>query len=348
VSVIEAAAAFERFEDVAAVCARLAAGGFTRLVVPAPGARVDAAAVCAAREALAYRSPMADSVLAVLGLGSHAVAAAGDETLRARYLEPVAAGRVACGFALTEPEAGSDVASMQTSARRDGDAYVLDGRKTFISNAPIAGWFTLFARAEGGPTAFVVEATDPGVRVLDDVPMSVHHPIGSVELHAARIPAARRLGDEGQGLKLALGTLDVFRVTVAAAANGMAARALDEAIARVKTRVQFGKPLAEFQLTQARLADAATELSAARALVRQACESIAAGRREAKTHVAMAKLFATEAAQRTIDGAVQLFGGLGVTRGVVVEALYREVRALRIYEGTSEIQKLIIARDLLR
>ncbi len=347
-SVQDAALPFERFEDVPTVCARLAAAGFTKLVVPAAGARVDAAAVCAAREALAYRSPMADSVLAVLGLGSHAVAASGDAGLRARYLDPVAAGQVACGFALTEPEAGSDVAAMQTSARRDGEHYVLDGRKTFISNAPIAGWFTLFARSDGGPAAFVVEASDPGVRVLDDVPMSVHHPIGSVELRGARIPASRRLGDEGQGIKLALATLDVFRVTVAAAANGMAGRALDEAIARVKTRQQFGKPLAEFQLTQARPADAATELSAARALVRQACDSIAAGGREAKTHVAMAKLFATEAAQRTIDGAVQLFGGLGVTRGVVVEALYREVRALRIYEGTSEIQKLIIARELLR
>jgi acyl-CoA dehydrogenase len=347
-NVLEAARAFERDEDAQTVCARLAASGFTRLVVPPAGARVDAAAVCAAREALAYRSAMADSVLAVLGLGSHAVAAVGADELRARYLDPVAAGQQACGFALTEPEAGSDVAALATSARRDGETYVLDGRKTFISNAPIAGWFTLFARTETGPTAFVVEAGDPGVRVLADVPMSVHHPIGSIELIGARVPAWRRLGEEGQGIKLALATLDVFRVTVAAAANGMAARALDEAIARVKTRRQFGKPLAEFQLTQARLADAATELAAARGLVRQACESIAAGRREAKQHVAMAKLYATEAAQRTIDGAVQLWGGLGVVQGVVVEALYREIRSLRIYEGTSEIQKLIIARDLLR
>jgi alkylation response protein AidB-like acyl-CoA dehydrogenase len=237
---------------------------------------------------------------------------------------------------------------MQTTARRDGDAWVLDGRKTFISNAPIAAWFTVFARAEAGPTAFIVEAKDPGVRVLDDVPMSVHHPIGSVEFHGARVPAARQVGEAGQGIKLALATLDVFRVTVAAAAIGMAARALDEAVARVKARRQFGKALADFQLTQARIADMAVDIEASRGLVGAACAAIAAGAPDAKRRVAMAKLFATEAAQRVIDGAVQLFGGLGVTRGVKVEALYREIRSLRIYEGTSEIQKLIIARELLK
>jgi acyl-CoA dehydrogenase len=340
--------AFEGFHDAKTVCARLHAAGLTALVAREDGSRPDAAAVCAAREALAYRSPMADSVLAVLGLGSFPVASAGSAAQRARYVGAVARGAEACGFALTEPEAGSDVAGMQTRARPDGDAYVLDGRKTFISNAPIAAWFTVFAKTDAGPTAFVVERGDPGVRVLDDVPMSVEHPIGSVELHGARIPAARRLGDEGLGLKLALGTLDVFRVTVAAAATGMAQRALDETVARVKARSQFGKPLAEFQLTQARVADMAVELAAARGLTRAACEALAAGAPDAKLRVAMAKLFATEGAQRVVDAAVQLHGGLGVTRGVVVEALYREIRSLRIYEGTSEIQKLIIARELLR
>jgi acyl-CoA dehydrogenase len=291
---------------------------------------------------------MADAVLAVLGLGCHPIASAGNAEMRARWLAPVAEGKQACGFALTEPEAGSDVAALATTARRDGDAWVLDGKKTFISNAPIAAWFTLFARTEKGPTAFVVERGDRGVSVIEDVPMSVPHSIGSVVLTGARVPADRILGAEGQGVKLALATLDVFRTTVAAAACGMAARALDDAIARVKSRKQFGKTLAEFQLTQARLADCAVELAAARALVKQACESVMAGAASAKLHVATAKLFATEAAQRIIDSAVQLHGGMGVVRGVMVEELYREIRSLRIYEGTSEIQKLIIARELLR
>jgi acyl-CoA dehydrogenase len=340
----EAAAGFEGFEDPATVGKRLHAVGFTEVVVPP----VDATELCAAREALAYRSAFADAVLAVIGLGAHPVASAGNEDLQERYLDRVAEGVAVCGFALTEPEAGSDVAAMQASARREGDDYVLDGRKTFISNAPIADWFTVFARAEGGPAAFVVERGDAGLAILDDVPLSAPHPIGSLELRGVRIPASRRLGVEGDGIRLALGTLDVFRVSVAAAANGMAGRALDEAISRVKARRQFGKALAEFQLTQARLADCATELHAARGLVRRACDALAAGAADAKLHVAMAKLFATEAAQRTIDAAVQLHGGLGVVRGVKVEELYREVRALRIYEGTSEIQKLIIARELLR
>ncbi len=340
----EAARPLEGFEDPATAGKRLHAAGFTEVVVPP----VDAAELCAAREALAYRSAFADAVLAVIGLGAYPVASAGGEELGERYLDPVAEGVAVCGFALTEPEAGSDVAAMQATARRDGDHYILDGRKTFISNAPIADWFTVFARAEGGPAAFVVERGDAGLSILDDVPLSAPHPIGSLELHGVRVPAARRLGAEGDGIRLALATLDVFRVSVAAAANGLAARALDEAVVRVKARRQFGKALAEFQLTQARLADCATELHAARGLVRRACDALAAGDADAKLHVAMAKLFATEAAQRTVDSAVQLHGGLGVMRGVKVEELYREVRALRIYEGTSEIQKLIIARELLR
>jgi acyl-CoA dehydrogenase len=334
---MKAAESFEGFHDEKTVCRRLAEAGFTALVVEPK----DVSAICAAREALAYRSGMADAVLAVLGLGCHPVNAAGGAD-KQRWLGPVAAGEQACGFALTEPEAGSDVAALATTARRDGDGWILDGKKTFISNAPIASWFALFARTEAGPTAFVVERGDPGVKVLEDVPLSVAHPIGSVVLEGARLPAGRLLGAEGQGIKLALATLDTFRTTVAAAACGMAHRALDEAIARVKARRQFGKALAEFQMTQARLADCATELAAARALVERAC------REPSKLNVAIAKLFATEAAQRIVDAAVQLHGGLGVVKGVVVEELYREVRALRIYEGTSEIQKLIIAREILR
>lgn len=343
-----ACASFEGFHDEQTVGARLHAAGLTAVVCPPAGAKVDPFALCAAREALAYRSGMADSVLAVIGLGSHPVAAAGDAAARTRWLDPVAAGRAVCGFALTEPDAGSDVASIATSARPEGGGWILDGRKTFISNATIADWFVLFAKAPGGPAAFVVEKSDPGVAVVHDVPMSSPHPIGSIELLSARVPGDRLIGKEGDGIRLALATLDVFRVSVAAAACGMAARALDDTIARVKSRKQFGKALADFQLTQGRVADCAVELAAARGLVRRACEAIAAGERDAKLHVAMAKLFATEAAQRIIDAAVQLHGGLGVVRGVKVEELYREIRPLRIYEGTSEIQKLIISRELLK
>jgi acyl-CoA dehydrogenase len=336
-----------RYQDLEAVdqgqvVARLHGAGLTALVVPAPGADVDVLAVCEAREALAYHSALADAVLAVIGLGCHPVARAGDAAQQARWLEPVAAGRAACGFALTEPQAGSDVSSISTTARREGDGYVLDGRKTFTSNAPIADWFVVFAKTDGGPAAFVVAKDDVGLRVLEDIPLSAPHPIGSLELSGLRLPADRRVGGEGEGIRLALATLDRFRPSVGAAACGMAARALDEAVAHVRKRVQFGKPLAEFQMTQARLAECAVELDAARLLVRRAAET---GR---KAHIAMAKLFATEAAQRIIDAAVQLHGGRGVVRGVKVEELYREVRALRIYEGTSEIQKLIIARELLR
>jgi acyl-CoA dehydrogenase len=322
-------------EDARAVVARLAELGLTPLAVDAP---VDLFALCAAREAVAYRSAMADSILAVNGLGCHPLTAHPE---RERWVGPVRDGRAACGFALTETEAGSDVAAMQARAERRGEDYALSGRKTFISNAPIADWFVVFAKAEGGPAAFVVARAD-GVRIVEDVPLSAPHPIGSLELDGVVVPASRRVGAEGEGLRLALATLDTFRASVAAAACGMAARALDEAVARVKVRRQFGRTLAEQQLTQARLADCRTELEAARGLVRRACET------RAKIDVAMAKLFATEAAQRIVDAAVQLHGGLGVMRGVKVEELYREVRALRIYEGTSEIQKLIIAREMLR
>ena len=344
----EAARAFEDLEDEGRVCAMLFDKGFTRFAVPPAGADVNVAELCRAREALAYRSAMADSVLAVLGLGCFAVSRAGTAEQQARYLDPVRQGQAACGFALTEPEAGSDVASMQARAVRDGDHFVVDGHKTFISNVGIARWFTLFCQSDDGPLALVVETSDPGVQCLQDIPLSAPHPIGSIRLARAKIPRDRLIGETGQGIKLAFGTLDTFRVSVAAAACGMAQRALDDTIERVKSRTQFGKRLADFQLTQARLADAATDLEASRGLVRRAIDALEASDPAAKKYVSMAKLFATEAAQRVIDGAVQLHGGQGVVRGNRVEALYREVRALRIYEGTSEIQKLIIARALIR
>jgi acyl-CoA dehydrogenase len=271
---------------------------------------------------------------------------AGADRWRAR-IDDVLAGRTVGGFALTEPEAGSDVASLRSTARREGDGWRLEGEKVFISNVGIARYFVVFANADPaagkkGISAFLVEADAPGlatepIATIDD------HPLGRLVMRGAN---AQLVGEVGQGLRLALGTLDVFRTSVGAAANGIAQRALDEALAHVKKRVQFGKPLAEFQLVQAALAEMATDLEASRLLVARAAwakDTKQAG----KTEVAMAKMFATEAAQRTVDRAVQLLGGLGVVRGGAVERLYRSVRALRIYEGTTEIQKLIIGGALV-
>ena len=303
-------------------------------------------ALCVAREILAYASPMADSIFAVQGLASHPLALAGADRWRAR-IDDVLAGRTVGGFALTEPEAGSDVASLRATARREGDAWRLDGEKTFISNVGIARYFIVFANADAslgkkGITAFLVEADAPGL-TLEPIATIDDHPLGRLLLRGAH---AQLVGEVGQGLRLALGTLDTFRTSVGAAAVGMGQRALDEALAHVKKRVQFGKPLADFQLVQAALADMATELEAARLLVARAAWAKDTNR-AGKTEVAMAQMFATEAAQRVVDRAVQLHGGLGVVSGGAVEKLYRSVRALRIYEGTTEIQKLIIGAALV-
>lgn len=302
-------------------------------------------ALCVAREILAHASPMADAIFAVQGLASHPLMTASVDRWRSR-IDDVLAGRTVGGFALTEPEAGSDVASMRATARREGDGWRLDGVKTFISNVGIARYFVVFASADPslgkkGISAFLVESDAPGL-TLEPIATIDGHPLGRLVMRAAH---GQLVGEVGQGLRLALGTLDVFRTSVGAAANGIAARALDEALAHVRTRVQFGKPLAEFQLVQASLAEMATELQAARLLVAHAAWAKDTGR-AGKTEVAMAKMFATEAAQRIVDRAVQLFGGLGVVRGGV-ERLYRSVRALRIYEGTTEIQKLIIGAALV-
>jgi acyl-CoA dehydrogenase len=289
---------------------------------------------------------MADAIFAVQGLASHPLALAGVDRWRAR-IDDVLAGRIVGGFALTEPEAGSDVASLRSTAKRHGDGWQLDGVKTFISNVGIARYFVVFANADPslgkkGISAFLVEADAPGL-TLEPIATIDDHPLGRLVMSGAH---AHLLGELGQGLRLALGTLDVFRTSVGAAANGMAQRALDDALAHVKSRVQFGKPLAEQQLVQAALADMATELQASRLLVAQAAWAKDT-HRAGKIEVAMAKLYATEAAQRTVDRAVQLFGGLGVVRGRSVEKLYRSVRALRIYEGTTEIQKLIVGGALV-
>lgn len=326
------------------------------------GAGVDVRALSIAREAIAYVSPLADSIFAVQGLGSHPILLAGEGARRAEVLEEVVRGARVCAFALTEPEAGSDVASMRTSARREGDSWVLDGEKVFISNVGIAHHYVVFANADPsqgkkGISAFLVDAKAEGL-TTEPIAMSVDHPLGRVRMKSCVVPASALIGEVGHGLRLALGTLDVFRTSVGAAAVGMARRALDEAIARTTSRAQFGKPIAEFQLTQAALADMATELDAARLLVFRAAwekdqpevlgvEANRERRRADGTSVAMAKMYATEAAQRIIDRAVQLFGGLGVTDRCVVDRLYREIRPLRIYEGTTEIQKLIIGGALI-
>ena len=352
-----------RLHTASLVVPRLAELGLTALLVPRRngggawgdgGAGVDVRALCIAREAIAYVSPMADSIFAVQGLGSHPILLAGEAERRAAVLAEVVSGQRVCAFALTEPEAGTDVASMRSVARREGDSWILDGEKVFISNVGIASHYVVFANADPtrgkqGISAFIVDAKSEGL-LEEPIAMSVDHPLGRITLKSCRVPAAALLGEVGHGLRLALGTLDVFRTSVGAAAVGMARRALDEAIARTTTRVQFGKAIAEFQLTQAALADMATELDAARLLVFRAAwekDQPGADPRASATSVAMAKMYATEAAQRIIDRAVQLFGGLGVTDRCVVDRLYREIRPLRIYEGTTEIQKLIIGGALV-
>ncbi|MGH6884779.1 MAG: acyl-CoA dehydrogenase family protein [Geminicoccales bacterium] len=327
--------------------------GLCRLLVPREhgGDGLDLRAVCLAREAIAASSGLADSVFAVQGLGSYPLAAAGNAALAAQYLPTVADGRAIAAFALTEADAGSDAAALATRARREGDDYVIDGCKTFTSNATIASFFVVFARTADGPTraisAFLIPAGTSGLTLGRRMHLTAPHPIGELRLEACRVPDSHRLGNEGDGMRLALGTLDFFRTSVGAAACGLAARALQEATERAKSRRQFGSRLADFQLTQSALADMATELDAARLLVYRAAWLKDNGQPRVTRESAIAKLFATEAAQRIVDRAVQIHGGSGVERGSVVERLYREVRAPRIYEGTSEIQRLVIAREII-
>jgi acyl-CoA dehydrogenase len=333
---------------------RLAAGGWLRYAVPAPhgGAlpTLDVRSLCLVRETLARHSGLADFAFAMQGLGSGPVSLFGSDALKARYLPKVAAGEAIAAFAMSEPDAGSDVQAMRTTARMDGDAVVLDGMKTWISNAGIADFYTVFARfPQAGDRAFlavVVDKDAPGFEVADRIEVTAPHPLGTLTFESCRVPADRVVGEPGAGLKVALGTLDVFRSTVGAAALGFARRALDEALEWASRRVVFGKPLAGHQLTQARLAEMALEVDAAALLVYRAAWTKDQGVRVSR-EAAMAKLYATEAAQRVVDAAVQLFGGRGVVVGEAVERLYREVRALRIYEGTSEVQKLIIASQVL-
>ncbi|MCU0701461.1 MAG: acyl-CoA dehydrogenase family protein [Myxococcaceae bacterium] len=332
----------------------VAAQGFYPYLVPSAfggvRAQVEVLSVCVLREELAFRNAAADSLFAVQGLGSHPLVLAGSDAQRATLLPKVARGEVLFAFALTEPEAGSDVANLSTRATRTSTGWNLSGHKRFISNAGVATHYTVFARTGEGPkglSAFLVPADAPGFRVARQMELLGEHPIGELELNDCTVPADSLIGEEGQGMKLALSTLDVFRSTVGAAAVGMARRALEEALSYVKTRRQFGAPLAELSAVQALLADSAVELEASRLLVHMAATTKDQGQARITYEAAVSKLFATEAAQRIIDRCLQVHGGNGVVKGFAVERLYRDVRALRIYEGASEVQRLVIARHLL-
>ncbi len=314
---------------------------------------VDSRAVCILRETLGYYDGLADFAFAMQGLGSGAISLGGSDALRARYLPRVAEGSAIAAFALTEPDAGSDVAAMQCSARLDGDHYVLDGVKTWISNGGIADFYCVFARTGEAPgargiSAFVVDADTPGLDTSERLDVIAPHPLATLRFTNCRIPAGNRLGESGQGFKLAMQTLDIFRASVAAAALGFARRAMDEGTQRARTRPMFGGTLGDLQLTQAALGDMATAIDASALLTyRAAWMRDVQGERTTRA-AAMAKMTATESAQSVIDRALQMFGGAGVQSGMMVERLYREIRALRIYEGATEVQKLIIGRDILK
>ena len=341
----------------------LGRAGWTRYSVPgahghSATAAFDVRSLALIRETLARHDALADFAFAMQGLGSGAISLAGSPALKERYLPRVASGEAIAAFALSEAAAGSDVAAIGCRARRDGDSYILDGEKTWISNGSIAEFYCVFARtadaevrADGtvaarGISAFVVDADSPGFAISRRIDVISPHPLATLSFDGCRIPASHLLGAEGDGFKLAMRTLNVFRTSVAGAALGFGQRALDEALDHAVNRPMFGKTLADFQLTQAALATMATEMDAARLLTYRAAWLHDSGRPHAK-EVAMAKMTATESAQHVIDQAVQMFGGRGVVHGEKVEQLYRDIRALRIYEGATEVQKLIIGRELL-
>lgn len=335
---------------------RLAAGGWLQYSVPAPwGGKyetLDVRALCLMRETLAQYSGMADFSFVMQGLGSGPISLFGSEEIRSKYLPEVATGKRIAAFALSEIDSGSDVAAMTTNARLDGDHYILNGAKTLISNGGLADQYVVFCRTEDAPgakglSALVVDADLPGFEVTERFDVIAPHPLGRLQFTDCRVPAVNLLGNPGDGFKIAMSSLDVFRSTVGAAALGFARRAHDEAMAQAQRRISFGKPIADYQLIQEKLADGALKIDAAALLVyRSAWTKDTQGGRVTR-EAAMAKLYATEVAQEVIDQAVQIWGGMGVVVGSTVERLYREIRALRIYEGTSEIQKLIIAGEAL-
>ena len=338
--------------DCRTILKALAEGGWLRNAVPDAAGKLDVRTLCLTRETLSRRSGLADFVFAMQGLGSGPISLFGTEAQKARWLPGVAAGETIAALALSEPDAGSDVAALSTSARRDGDGWVLDGTKTFISNGGLADRYTVFARTGEGPgakglSAFVVDADTPGFEIVERIPLMAPHPLATIRFNACRIDGDRLLGQPGEGFRIAMGTLDVFRSTVAAAALGFSRRAFDEAASRTVSRQLFGAPMSDLQLVQASLADMALKIDASALLIYRAAWLKDQGAPRVTREAAMAKLYATDEAQAVIDAAVQLFGGLGVVSGHPVERLYREVRALRIYEGASEVQKIVIARQAL-
>jgi acyl-CoA dehydrogenase len=335
-----------------ALVAQLGQAGWLEHAVAGEGQAIDTRAICLIRETLARHDGLADFAFAMQGLGSGAISLQGTAAQRARYLPRVARGEALAAFALSEPEAGSDVAAMQCSATEDGDGYVLNGEKTWISNGGIADFYLLFARTGEAPgsrgiSAFIVDAGTPGFDIAERIDVIAPHPLARLRFTNCRVPKTQMLGAPGEGFKVAMRTLDVFRTSVAAAALGFGRRALQEGLAQAKARPMFGARLADLPLTQAKLADMACTVDASALLVYRAAWLRDQGKTITK-EAAMAKLMATEGAQKIIDAAVQLFGGRGVRRGEIVESLYREIRALRIYEGASEVQQLIIGRELLK
>jgi acyl-CoA dehydrogenase len=349
-------------DDVDGSCRRLVRAlgdaGWLRAAVPATYGGLyptfDVRALCLVRQTLAYECGLADFAFAMQGLGTGPITLFGTEDLKRLYLPRVAKGDAIAAFALSEPDAGSDVAAMTTTAVPDGPHHVrINGLKTWISNGGIADHYVVFVRTEQaggarGISAFVVDADTPGLEIAERIDVIAPHPLATLRFTDCRVPLAHRVGGAGEGFKVAMATLDVFRSTVGAAALGLARRALDEALDRAVTRKMFGETLGDLQLTQAGLADMATGIDAAALLVYRAAWTKDQGAPRVTREAAMAKMFATETAQAVIDRAVQVFGGLGVKKGVKVEELYREIRALRIYEGATEVQKVVIGRELMK
>jgi acyl-CoA dehydrogenase len=347
-------------EDIDAQCKELVRllgqGGWLRHAVGSGrgdhAALIDTRSICLIRETLARHSGLADFAFAMQGLGSGAISLAGTLEQKSAYLERVAVGSAISAFALSEVDAGSDVAAMRCAARIEGDHAVLDGEKTWISNGGIADFYVVFARSGEAPgargiSAFIVDAATPGFEIAERIDVIAPHPLARLRFTNCRVPLTRRIGEPGEGFKIAMRTLDVFRTSVAAASLGFARRAFDEALARCTTRKMFNGVLADFQLTQVKLAQMATTVDSAALLTYRAAWLRDQGQSVTR-EAAMAKLAATEGAQQVIDAAVQIWGGLGVVSGQPVERLYREIRALRIYEGASEVQQLIIGRDIIK
>jgi len=349
---------FRHDDDIDDICRGLVAdlgkAGILRHCVPAASGgiseRLDVRSLALCRESLAYHSGLADFSFAMQGLGSGAISLFGSGGQCDNYLPDVAAGRKIAAFALSEADAGSDVAAMQSSAVAEGDEFVIDGAKTWISNGGIADFYCVFARTGEAPgarglSAFIVDASNPGLSIDERIETVAPHPLATLGFNGCRVPASAMLGNPGDGFRVAMATLDVFRTTVAAAALGFARRALDEALGHTSTRQLFGAPLSALQMTEVAIADMATEIDASALLIYRSAWAKDCYQDRVTREAAMAKLYATEAAQKIIDRSVQLFGGKGVTKGNMVESLYREIRALRIYEGASEVQKVIIARQ---